>query len=123
MICGFTLTMPQRAKRPCKRTGCAALVDSGFCDEHKGYDHKADRLYRGSAASRGYDRQWQKVRLEALKRDYYICQDCIRLARVTPAEDVHHVLKVSLHPLLRLVLSNLISLCKPCHAVRTAAGE
>jgi 5-methylcytosine-specific restriction protein A len=49
------------------------------------------------------------------------CEDC--LPRITPAVDVHHIRKIADAPELRLVMSNLMSLCKPCHSVRTARGE
>jgi 5-methylcytosine-specific restriction endonuclease McrA len=53
----------------------------------------------------------------------FICQHCLAADIVTPAVDVHHVLKVSTHPHLRLILTNLISLCKRCHSALTAIGQ
>ena len=78
----------------------------------------ADR--RGTRTQRGYDNTWLKVRRMKLKRDP-LCEDC--LPHVTPAREVHHKEKIAKRPELRLVLSNLMSLCIPCHAVRTARGE
>lgn len=77
---------------------------------------------RRSAAARGYDRTWQKVRSQKLALDP-LCQDCICKGRSTAAVDVHHNLKVSDRPDLRLDLENLRSLCKSCHSIRTAKGE
>jgi len=77
--------------------------------------------YRGSAASRGYDRQWAAFRLSIL-RERPLCQDCYPRF-VTPASEVHHIIKLRENQELRLVGSNVLSLCKPCHSIRTARGE
>lgn len=115
-------SMPLAAKRPCRKPGCPELVDSGYCEDHSELTKEADR-WRGSSSSRGYDAEWRRVRLQALKRDKYICQHCIADGRVTSAVDVHHVQKLTSYPHLRLVLTNLISLCKGCHAKLTANGQ
>lgn len=78
------------------------------------------KLERGTPAERGYDAAWRKVRRLKLYQDP-CCEDC--LPRITPAVDVHHVRKISDAPQLRLVMGNLMSLCKACHSVRTARGE
>ena len=54
-----------------------------------------------------------------------VCEDCLAMKpeRVTEAVDVHHKIKISERPDLRLELSNLMSLCKSCHSIRTARGE
>jgi 5-methylcytosine-specific restriction protein A len=115
--------MPFAAKRPCGKTGCSALVsDTHYCDDHAELSKQADR-WRGTAASRGYDSGWRRVRLQALKRDHYLCQHCLTAGQVTSAADVHHILKLTAYPHLRLVLTNLVSLCKGCHAKLTANGQ
>jgi len=56
--------MPKRAKTFCCR--CGKIIDSGkYCDEHK---PDRVRLHRNSAAVRGYDRNWQKIRKEVLRK-------------------------------------------------------
>ena len=77
---------------------------------------------RGTATERGYDSKWRKVRAEKLKRDP-LCFDCTLAGRVTPANEVHHIVKVKDAPKLRLDMRNLMSLCKPCHSIRTLKGE
>ena len=117
--------MPVKANRPCHYTGCGALVDSGYCDTHcKPAQHQRER-WRGSPASRGYDSVWKRKRLEALKRDCYLCQSCLHASpsRVTPAQDVDHILSIATAPDLRLDLSNLQSLCRDCHAKKTATDN
>ncbi|MFR3907754.1 MAG: HNH endonuclease, partial [Christensenellales bacterium] len=56
-------------------------------------------------------------------RDRYIaahplCEQCKRVGKITPAEEIHHILPLSkggTH-----VESNLMALCKRCHSEITA---
>ena len=112
--------MAQRSKRPCKQPRCPTLVDSGYCEAHKKLETKNDSLWRGTPAERGYDHHWRKVRVEALKRDMYLCVMCRADERATPAEDVDHIIPIAIAPALRLDLDNLQSLCRDHHAQKTA---
>ena len=85
-------------------------------------------------------RAWRALRLKALKRDNYECQECKRQGRVysTPVDargvalpsgdkrennknnnkkslHVHHKKEVKDYPELALVLDNLETLCQQCH--------
>jgi 5-methylcytosine-specific restriction protein A len=77
--------------------------------------------YRGSRHDRGYGSEWDKLRLQILKRDGYQCQECKRQGRVTAAQDVDHIKRKKDEgtddP------SNLQSLCRPCHIAKTAAEK
>jgi 5-methylcytosine-specific restriction protein A len=64
--------------RPCKKSGCGALVGVGegtYCPAHTTASRvergHRDRL-RGSAASRGYDADWQRARFAFLGQ-YPLC--------------------------------------------------
>lgn len=103
------------AKQPCAQSGCSELVQSGRCAQHATQHRRWRERWRGSAASRGYDAAWQRVRGFALRRDNYLCQLCLAAGRVTPAQDVHHRRKVVRAPELRLDLENLVSVCRECH--------
>jgi 5-methylcytosine-specific restriction protein A len=118
--------------KPCMRPGCPNIVERGYCDVHRpakeqqaclvgGKRIKYDR-FRGSAASRGYDRNWQAVRREFLQENP-LCEDCAEHSRFAPATEAHHVMKVAEYPELRLRKDNLRALCRECHSVRTAHGE
>lgn len=76
-------------------------------------ERSADR--RGSAASRGYDATWRRLRDWHLSQ-YPLCEYCTRLGKLTPADVVDHIKPFDgpLDP-LRLQTSNLQSLCKSCH--------
>lgn len=98
--------MPARPLRPCRTPGCRALSTTSHClahDRHVHYD-----ATRGTAAERGYDREWQLVRSEYL-RDHPTC-GCGR-----SATEVHHLTPVRDAPYLRLVKSNLYAVCHRCH--------
>ncbi|RND00268.1 HNH endonuclease [Lysinibacillus halotolerans] len=60
-------------------------------------------------------REWMRLRLQALERDNYECQECKRKGRYRRAQCVHHLKEVKVVPILALTLSNLESLCNSCH--------
>lgn len=106
--------MPTRAHRPCAHAGCRRLVHSGRCEKHTRHRHRIDARGRGTAAQRGYDSTWRKVRATKLSADP-LCERCERMGRTTAATLVHHKIPVRQDPSLRLALSNLMSLCVSCH--------
>jgi 5-methylcytosine-specific restriction protein A len=79
--------------------------------------------WRGTSTSRGYDGQWQVVRVQAMKRDQYLCQQCKRDGRVTLAADVDHIVPITVAYDRRLDLSNLQCLCRQHHQQKTAADK
>lgn len=110
--------MPRRAPHPCSQRGCPALVydsDERYCPEHKAQHQAEYDARRGSAASRGYDAQWQKAQREYLD-EHPVCQRCGR----EPSALVHHIVSKrqggSDDPI------NLVALCRLCHA-RVHAAE
>lgn len=69
---------------------------------------------------------WRKLRLEALERDNYECQECKRKGTVKAKGmmnkdgkeiklEVHHIKEVKAHPELALVLDNTKTVCVDCH--------
>lgn len=112
--------MPTAASRPCRHPRCPALTTDGWCPSHRvTHQREADRR-KGTPASRGYDHRWRKVREQALRRDRYLCVECLRHGRPTTALDVDHIVPFSsIDDPLRLDVSNLQSLCRPCHNAKT----
>ena len=91
----------------------------------RGGKRAAQREYdatRPSPSRRGYDSHWLKARALKLSASP-LCEDCEERGIVTGATEVHHVIKISVRPDLRLDQSNLMSLCRPCHSTRTIRGE
>jgi 5-methylcytosine-specific restriction enzyme A len=74
---------------------------------------------RGSASSRGYDRDWQVLRLLHLQGSP-LCVLCAKQGRAAAATVVDHVrpFKGRDDP-RRMDPTNLESLCHPCHARKT----
>lgn len=115
--------MPYAPARPCTTPGCPELITErgqSKCPQHRKEVSRIYELSRGSSSRRGYDRQWQVVREQALKRDEYICQTCKNKGRAVPATIVDHskAFHGKADP-LRLDLDNLVSLCRSCHSHKT----
>ncbi len=90
------------------------------CDRHEQQQQRELDQRRGSSTSRGYGSDWQRLRLRKLRTDP-LCASCEERGRVTLAEEVDHVIRITKQPGLRLDWSNLQSLCRPCHAAKSAA--
>lgn len=91
------------------------------CPAHQAeYDERMDRRRkehderRGSAASRGYDQAWRRLR-ESFLRAHLFCEDCRENGVMKAATMVHHIKSVEDFPELRLDASNLRALCHDCH--------
>ncbi len=78
---------------------------------------KALDAARPSAAARGYDKDWRRVRGAFLKANPNCCE-CGQ-----PATDADHVHSVRERPDLRLVWSNLRPYCHAHHSSRTARDQ
>lgn len=69
---------------------------------------------------------WKHARDAAWRRDGGLCRDCWKHGLLTPADEVHHITKLTplniRNPEVSLNLSNLVSLCRECHRARHA-GE
>ena len=62
-----------------------------------------------------------------MARDAWLCQDCLKRGRYTPAEEVHHIRELTPDnindPEVTLNPGNLVSLCRECHKQRHGAHE
>ncbi len=70
---------------------------------------------RPHSRARGYDRTWEKLRIMHLNAEPF-CRMCAEEGVSTPADMVDHILTVEERPDLRLVDSNLQSLCNSHHS-------
>lgn len=59
--------------------------------------------------------KWLREREKRLRRDQYMCRECKRYGKTSPATTVHHVIPLDQRPDLKLNINNLISLCDKCH--------
>ena len=73
-----------------------------------------------SAAARGYDAAWRRVRLLVLA-EQPLCRRCAEAGRTTVATEVHHVHGFTgRDDPARLDPANLEPICTPCHRAETA---
>lgn len=75
---------------------------------------------RGSSTQRGYDRLWSKLRARYITENPF-CESCEKRGLTVPADEVDHIQPFSgKDDPLRLDEDNLQSLCRACHARKTA---
>ena len=67
-----------------------------------------------TTTERGYDYAWRKLS-ERVREEQPLCEMCLKNGIVTPTEESHHIVPISIAPWLRLVRSNIMSVCKKCH--------
>lgn len=70
-------------------------------------DEQAKAFYKSWA--------WKKCREIVLIRDNYLCQECIKLDRLTAANTVHHIIHLKDDPSKAMDIDNLTSVCPTCH--------
>jgi 5-methylcytosine-specific restriction protein A len=58
---------------------------------------------------------WSSVREQALIRDHYLCQHCLKEKKLVSADMVHHIVPIRDDKDKAVELENLLSLCNPCH--------
>lgn len=105
------LVMPHLPLPACRFPRCSGRGSHrGYCAEHAAQCERAC----GSAAARGYDAAWSKVRAKHLKA-YPWCVEC-----GLEATDVDHIVSVKQAPQRRLDLTVLRSHCHQHHSQRTA---
>lgn len=112
--------MPSKPKRPCRMNGCGRLCENGeqYCAQHKPAATKQYNQYqRDPATNKRYGRAWKRIRDRYIKV-HPLCEQCSKEGKLTPAEEVHHILPLSKGG--GNEAGNLMALCKPCHSRITA---
>jgi len=97
--------MPHRPASPCSKPGCPHRKPCPV--------HKAQRSpdTRPSAAARGYDQKWRRIRAAFLKK-YSVCVVC-----GNQAMEVDHIMPLEAGGTNDW--DNLQALCKRCHSQKT----
>lgn len=64
-----------------------------------------------------HSKAWKSLRLQALRRDHYTCQECLKKGKITPATTVHHIkpIRTLKGKEKALKLENLETVCAACH--------
>ena len=117
--------MPHRSLRPCGIRGCPGLTREGrYCASHAASEQQRYESKRGTAAQRGYDRTWRKVRAAYLAA-YPYCADPFgvhaQAGELARATDVDHI--VAKRRGGTDDWANLRGLCHACHSRHTAVKE
>lgn len=114
--------MPRMPKRPCAWPGCPNLSEQTYCEEHARAQRRATEAFTRSPGNRArYGRAWRKRR-EAYARAHPFCERCFEEGRMTPLDEVHHILPVEEGG--GDEDENLMSLCRSCHnKVHALRGE
>ena len=105
--------MPKRPLRPCAHPGCPNLCEGQFCEQHRVEERrKYDKYERSADINKNYGRAWKRIR-DRYASEHPLCEMCLKEGRLTPVQEVHHILPVSkggTH-----ARDNLMSLCQSCH--------
>lgn len=116
--------MPTAPLRPCRGPACPNHTRNGYCPSCRAARERRYEASRGTAAERGYGRAWQRLRLEILARDAYLCQECRRNGHLHPVGKSGHVDHIV--PKARGGTdspANLETLCRRCHSRKTARED
>ncbi len=107
----------------CTRPGCPGIVRAGVCSRCGALRKQrmaAHDEQRGTAAQRGYDANWRRLRASFLAQ-HPLCVACEAIGRTVVATDVDHIVPRRAGGSDRD--ENLQPLCHACHSRKTAAGE
>ena len=92
---------------------CPNLCDGQYCEKHRTEERrKYDMFERSLDINRKYGRAWKRIR-DRYAAEHPLCETCLKEGRLTPVQEVHHILPVSkggTH-----ARDNLMSLCQSCH--------
>ena len=112
--------IPSRPKVPCRHPGCPNLIPAGtkFCEKHKPLHTEEVR----SAASRGYNRAWQKASKQYLAA-HPLCVKCLEEGKFRKATVVDHIIPHRGDEKLFWDRSNWQPLCKEHHDRKTLTED
>jgi 5-methylcytosine-specific restriction protein A len=105
--------MPHAFKKPCAYPGCPKLTDEKYCEDHKKIVmQQYDKFNREHNKNKKYGNNWRRIRALYIKQ-HPLCERCLQEGRITPVEEVHHILPVKQGG--SNSFTNLMSVCKSCH--------
>lgn len=112
--------MPNAAAHPCAAAGCAALTRTRWCELHG--DERRAAGGRGTARERGYGAAWDRLS-RRWRAAHPLCCTCAERGVTTAAELVDHIVPTDVDSTRIMDETNLQSLCRSCHAAKTAEDE
>lgn len=104
--------------RPCLQPGCPQIVEGTYCEAH-GPERERRKLPTQFV---DYGSGWRRIRQRHVSQQP-LCVSCERAGRVTPAQEVDHIIPWRGNQTLLRAGWNLQSLCRSCHHEKTRADE
>ena len=109
-----------RAQRLCATPGCSGSSHATYCAAcgvggKPGVRSRAQQT-RDLNSRGGSGGKWMRIRLEVFARDNYTCQEC---GFIGTAEELRCAHLIDGGP---AVMTNLRTLCRPCHEAETPHG-
>lgn len=114
--------MPRKPKHPCSYPGCPELTEGRYCEEHQKLTNKQyERYGRDPRTRRKYGRAWKRIR-DSYAAAHPLCEQCLKEGKYVATQEIHH--KIPLAQGGTHDRSNLIALCKECHArIHAKSGD
>ncbi len=114
--------MPRKPLKPCRYPGCNKLTEGTYCEVHaKEVAKDYNKYTRHGDHNKKYGRGWRRIR-NAYATAHPLCERCLKEGKLTPMEEVHHILPVNRGG--SNDWSNLMSLCHSCHEkIHKALGD
>ena len=89
------MRLPRKPQRPCRYPGCGRLSDEPYCEEHrKAVRVEYNRYQRPADSNKKYGRAWKRIR-DRYAAAHPLCELCLKEGRLTPVEEVHHIVPLS----------------------------
>ena len=79
----------------------------------------AAAVNRATPTQRGYDAAWYRLAKRRRQADHWLCQPCEKEGRITPSNEVDHVIPLHVRPDWRLEFDNTQVICRCCHRRKT----
>ena len=87
---------------------------------HRGLESGPAIVMQDYAKTFYKSKTWQSCRASYLKQARGLCEVCLRRGLYTPADTVHHIIHITPQnindPSVTLNFSNLLAVCRDCHA-------
>lgn len=114
--------MSLRPKSICIWAGCQKTIDKPtYCAVHQQVAEARDKAKKNNHKTeftKLYNWEWRKFRARYVK-EHPLCVHCLKEGKLTPTQDVDHIIAHEGNKERFWDESNLQALCKSCHSKKT----